>query len=71
MRTRGDMYTPHPAGYRTQDPLDVRRLDLDLNPGPSCCETTVLTTKLTTVLHNNSPVVGSIVNCDNRVIPSK
>ncbi len=30
--------SPTPAGYPTQDPWDVRWVDLDSNPGPSCCE---------------------------------
>ncbi len=36
---------PSPAGYWSQESIDVRRAHLDSNPEPSCCEATVLTTK--------------------------
>ncbi len=50
MQTRGEHANstqkgPAPAGYQTNDLPDDRRKDLDLNPGPPCCEVTVLTTK--------------------------
>ncbi len=34
---------PTPGRYRTQDAHDVRGVDLDSIPGPSCCEATELT----------------------------
>ncbi len=41
-----NVQTPHrTAGYQSHDPLDVTWKDLDSNPGPSCCEATMLTSK--------------------------